>query len=50
LQSPAVDGDAADTKRAFPETYRDEWPEEELISEAAREAQRMGAPVEVAAA
>ena len=40
---------AGDTKRAFPERYRDEWPESELISTAAREAEALGVPVEVAA-
>ena len=40
---------AGDTKRNFPERYRDEWPESELISIAAREAEALGVPVEVAA-
>lgn len=40
---------AGGTKRAFPERYRDEWPESELISTAAREAEALGVPVEVAA-
>ena len=35
------DAAAGDTKRAHPETYRDEWPETELIAEAAREAQAL---------
>lgn len=43
-------GRAGDTKRAFPETYRDVWTDTKLISEAAKEAQRIGVPVEVAAA
>ncbi|CAL8462038.1 g1569 [Coccomyxa elongata] len=41
---------AGDTKRAFPETYRDEWHETALIAEAAAEARTLGAPVQVAAA
>ena len=40
---------AGDTKRAFPERYRDTWPESELVGIAAEEAQALGAPVEVAA-
>lgn len=32
---------AGDTKRAHPETYRDEWPDSELIAEAAREAKAL---------
>ena len=40
---------AGDTKRAFPERYRDTWPEIELVGTAAEEAQALGAPVEVAA-
>ncbi|EIE25007.1 FAD/NAD(P)-binding domain-containing protein [Coccomyxa subellipsoidea C-169] len=38
---------AGDTKRAVPETYRDVWPEAELLAEAAAEASRLGAPVEI---
>ena len=38
---------AGDTKRAFPETYRDVWPEAELLAEAAAEASRLGVPVEI---
>ncbi len=38
---------AGDTKRAFPETYRDVWPEAELLAEAAAEARRLGAPVDI---
>ena len=38
-----------DTKRAYPERYRDEWSESKLINIAAQEAQSLGAPVEVAA-
>ena len=38
-----------DTKRAFPERYRDTWPESELVGIAAEEAEALGAPVEVAA-
>jgi hypothetical protein len=45
-----VHGDPGDTKRAFPETYRDEWPDTELIAEAAKEAKALGVCVEVAAA
>ena len=41
---------AGNTKRAFPETYRDEWQETSLIADAAAEARAMGAPVQVAAA
>ena len=40
---------AGDTKRAFPERYRDTWPESELVGIAAEEAKALGAPVEVAA-
>lgn len=42
-------GAVGDTKRAFPERYRDEWPESKLINIAAQEAQSLGAPLEVAA-
>ncbi|KAK9908844.1 hypothetical protein WJX75_003644 [Coccomyxa subellipsoidea] len=38
---------AGDTKRACPETYRDVWPESELVAEAAAEACRLGSPVQI---